>query len=31
VFIQRIEGDYSAILGLPINRVYDILKENQII
>lgn len=31
VFIERIEGEYSAILGLPINRVYDILKENQII
>ena len=31
VFIDKIEGDYSIILGLPIGRVYDILKENNII
>ena len=31
VFIDRIEGDYSTIIGLPIGRVYDILKENNII
>lgn len=31
VFVEKIEGDYASILGLPINRIYDILKENEII
>lgn len=31
VFVEKIEGDYSSILGLPISRIYDILKENEII
>ncbi len=28
VFIEKIQGDYATALGLPIGRVYDILKEN---
>lgn len=31
VFVEKIEGDYPSILGLPINRIYDILRENEII
>lgn len=31
VFIEKMEGDYPSVLGLPIHRVYDILKENQVI
>lgn len=31
VFVDKIEGDYPTALGLPINRVYTILKENNII
>lgn len=31
VYIRRIVGDYASIVGLPINRVYRILKENDII
>lgn len=31
VFIDRIEGDYPTIIGLPINRIYSIFKENDII
>ena len=31
VFIDKIEGDYTTIVGLPIGRVYEILKENNII
>jgi len=30
-YIKRIEGDYMSVVGLPINRVYEILKENEII
>lgn len=30
VYVEKIEGDYSAIIGLPIHRLYDILKENEI-
>ncbi len=31
VFVEKIEGDYPTALGLPINRIYEILKENAII
>ncbi len=30
-FIESVEGDYMSVIGLPINRVYKILKENEII
>ena len=30
-FVEKIEGDYMSIIGLPINRVYKILKENEVI
>ena len=26
-FIQKIEGSYSGVVGLPIYELYDILKE----
>ena len=26
-FIDRIDGNYGAIIGLPVNKVYEILKE----
>ncbi len=31
VFIDHIEGDYPTALGLPVNRVYSLLKENDIL
>lgn len=31
IFIDKIIGNYSSALGLPIQRVYDILKENDAI
>lgn len=31
VYINKIVGDYATIVGLPISRVYKILKENDII
>ena len=30
VYVERIEGDYNAIIGLPISKLYDIFKENNI-
>ena len=30
-YIEKIDGNYMSIIGLPINRVYKILKENEII
>lgn len=30
-FIEKIDGDYMSVIGLPINRVYKILKENEVI
>lgn len=30
VYVEKIDGDYSAIIGLPINKLYDIFKENEI-
>ena len=27
VFIEKINGNYSTVVGLPIHKVYDILKE----
>ncbi len=30
VYVEKIEGDYNAIIGLPISRIYDIFKENEI-
>ena len=29
-FIEKIEGSYSNVVGLPIERVYEILKENEL-
>ena len=31
VFVEKIEGDYPTALGLPIHRVYSILKENNLL
>ena len=28
-YIKKVEGDYMAAIGLSINRVYEILKENE--
>ena len=30
VYIEKIDGDYNSIIGLPISRIYDIFKENEI-
>ena len=30
-FIDEIEGNYMSVIGLPIDKVYNILKENEII
>ncbi len=30
-FIEKVEGNYMAAIGLPIDRVYRILKENEIL
>ena len=31
IFIDRIEGNYTSAIGLPIQRIYEILKENDIV
>ena len=31
IFIDRIEGNYTSAIGLPIQRIYEILKENGIV
>lgn len=30
-FIEKIEGNYMSVIGLPIDKVYKILKDNEII
>lgn len=30
-FIKGIEGDYYSVMGLPVSRLYQMLKENGII
>ena len=30
VYVEKIEGDYNAVIGLPIDKLYDIFKENEI-
>lgn len=30
VYIEKIYGDHNTVIGLPINRLYDIFKENEI-
>lgn len=30
VYIEKIDGNYNTIIGLPIERIYDIFKENEI-
>lgn len=31
VFVNKINGNYETIVGLPISKLYDILKDNKII
>ena len=31
IFVDRIEGNYSSARGLPIQRIYEILKDNGIV
>jgi septum formation protein len=31
LYIDRIEGNYTTALGLPIQRIYEILKENGVV
>lgn len=28
VFVEKIEGNYNTVVGLPIHRLYDVLKEH---
>ena len=30
-YISEIDGSYMSVIGLPVDRVYSILKENEII
>lgn len=31
IFVEKIEGNYSSALGLPIQRIYEILKDNGLV
>lgn len=31
LFIEKIEGSYTNVVGLPIERIYEILKKNEIL
>lgn len=31
MYIEKIDGDYYSVVGLPINRVYDFLKQNELL
>lgn len=31
MYIEKMVGDYYSVVGLPINRVYDILKQNELL
>ena len=30
-YIDEIEGNYMSVIGLPIDKIYKILKENEIL
>ena len=27
VFVEKVDGDYFNVIGLPISRIYDVMKE----
>ena len=27
VFVEKIEGNYNSVVGLPVHMVYDVIKE----
>ena len=31
MYIEKIDGDYYSVVGLPISRVYDFLKQNELL
>lgn len=31
LYVEKIEGSYTSVIGLPIDRIYEILKENEIL
>ena len=31
MYIEKMVGDYYSVVGLPINRVYDILKQKELL
>lgn len=30
-YIEKIEGNYMSVIGLPVDKVYEILKENEVL